>query len=96
MGCLIEIGHDVKIGKHCKIVSQTGICGGARLGDYVHIYGQSGVAENISIGAGAIVMARSGVTKNIDPGAVVSGLYARDHTEELKMWHRIRKFLGGK
>ena len=50
---LVQIGHNVVIGRHCVIVAQTGISGSAELGDFVVMGGQSGVVGHIKIGAGA-------------------------------------------
>lgn len=70
---LVQIGHNVQLGKFCVIVSQTGISGSTKLGDYVMTGGQSGFAGHISIGAGARVAAQSGVMRNVDPGEEVMG-----------------------
>lgn len=91
IGNLVEIAHDVKIGRGCLIVSQVGICGNAVIGDRVQIYGQSGIAERVKIGNGAVILAKSGVTKNIKDREKVSGMFSRHHIDELKMIARINK-----
>jgi UDP-3-O-[3-hydroxymyristoyl] glucosamine N-acyltransferase len=50
---LVQIGHNVVIGRHCVIVGQTGISGSTELGDYVVMGGQSGAVGHIKIGTGA-------------------------------------------
>ncbi|HPQ51333.1 MAG TPA: UDP-3-O-(3-hydroxymyristoyl)glucosamine N-acyltransferase, partial [Alphaproteobacteria bacterium] len=62
---LVQIGHNVKIGRACVIVAQVGIAGSSELGDFVVLAGQVGVAGHLKIGAMAKVAAQSGVTKNI-------------------------------
>ena len=52
---LVQIGHNVIIGRHCVIVAQTGISGSTELGDYVVMGGQSGAVGHIRIGTGAQV-----------------------------------------
>jgi UDP-3-O-[3-hydroxymyristoyl] glucosamine N-acyltransferase len=52
---LVQIGHNVVIGRHCVIVAQVGISGSTELGDFVVMAGQSGTAGHIRIGAGAQV-----------------------------------------
>src|SRR5438874_636008 len=47
---LVQIGHNVRIGKHCLLVSQVGIAGSAEVGDYVSMGGQSGISGHIKIG----------------------------------------------
>ncbi len=91
IGNLIDIGHDVVIGHDCKIVSQTGIASNVRIRDYVTIYGQVGIANNICIGEKAIVFAKSVVTKDVNDGQHVSGMYAMDHVEELKLQAKLRR-----
>jgi UDP-3-O-[3-hydroxymyristoyl] glucosamine N-acyltransferase len=70
---LVQIGHNVQIGKFCVIVSQTGISGSTQLGDYVMTGGQSGFAGHLKIGAGAKIAAQSGIMRDIPPGGEVMG-----------------------
>ncbi|MEQ8664495.1 MAG: UDP-3-O-(3-hydroxymyristoyl)glucosamine N-acyltransferase [Rhodospirillales bacterium] len=70
---LVQIGHNVRLGKGCIIVAQVGISGSTELGDFVSIGGQGGVAGHLSIGSGAQIAAQSGVMRNIDAGAKVGG-----------------------
>lgn len=64
---LVQIGHNVKIGRACVIVSQVGISGSTELGDFVVLAGQVGVAGHLKIGSMARVAAQSGILKNIPP-----------------------------
>lgn len=64
---LVQIGHNVKIGRGCILVSQVGVAGSSELGDFVVLAGQVGVAGHLKIGSMAKVAAQSGVTKNIPP-----------------------------
>ncbi len=52
---LVQIGHNVVIGRHCVIVAHVGISGSTELGDYVVMGGQSGTVGHIKIGTGAQV-----------------------------------------
>lgn len=70
---LVQIGHNVQIGKFCVIVSQTGISGSTKLGDFVMTGGQTGLAGHLKIGAGAKIAAQSGVMRDIDAGGEVMG-----------------------
>jgi UDP-3-O-[3-hydroxymyristoyl] glucosamine N-acyltransferase len=74
---LVQIAHNVQIGRHCVLVSQTGISGSTILGDYVVTGGQAGISDHISIGAGAAVGAQAGVLENIAPGTRVTGYPAK-------------------
>lgn len=64
---LVQIGHNVKIGRYCVIVAHVGISGSTQLGDYVMLGGQAGVAGHITIGAGARIAAQSGIMRDIPP-----------------------------
>lgn len=70
---LVQIGHNVKVGKHCLLVSQVGIAGSTELGDYVVLAGQVGVAGHLRIGAGAQVMAKSAVLNDVPEKMRVQG-----------------------
>lgn len=65
---LVQIGHNVKIGRGCIIVAQTGISGSTVLEDFVALGGQSGVAGHLHIGSGARVAAQSGIMRDIPAG----------------------------
>lgn len=67
---LVQVGHNVVLGKHCVIVSLVALAGSTRFGDYVTIAGQVGVGGHLEIASQVTLLARSGVTKNItEPGA---------------------------
>jgi UDP-3-O-[3-hydroxymyristoyl] glucosamine N-acyltransferase len=70
---LVQIGHNVVIGKHCIVVAQVGISGSTELEDYVVIGGQAGLVGHIKLGKGAQVGAQSGVSKSVAPGVTVFG-----------------------
>ena len=58
---LVQIGHNVRIGHHCLIVSQTGISGSTTIGNYVVIGGQVGIAGHIEIPDGIMIAGKSSV-----------------------------------
>ena len=82
---LVQIGHNCVIGRHCIIVSQTGISGSTRLGDYVTIGGQVGVAGHLEIADQVMLMAKSGVTKSITQSGAYTGFPARPLIEGRKV-----------
>ena len=65
---LVQVAHNVTIGEHCILVSQSGIAGSTKLGSYVILGGQVGLAGHLKIGNGASVGAQSGVMTNIPDG----------------------------
>jgi UDP-3-O-[3-hydroxymyristoyl] glucosamine N-acyltransferase len=70
---LVQIGHNVIIGRHCLLVALAGISGSSELGDMAVMGGQAGVAGHIKIGAGAQVAGASHVKDDVAPGARVGG-----------------------
>ena len=70
---LVQIAHNVVIGKHCLIVSQAGISGSTRIGNYVILAGQAGIVGHLEIGDGAVVAAQSGVSRSIKAREQVFG-----------------------
>lgn len=65
---LVQIAHNVAIGEHCLVVSQTGISGSTKLGNYVVLAGQVGLAGHLKIGDRVVIAAQSGVMHNIPDG----------------------------
>lgn len=65
---LVQIAHNVVIGKCCLIAAQVGISGSCTLGDGVVLAGQVGLADNTQIGDGAMIGAQSGVMKDVPAG----------------------------
>ncbi len=91
---LVQIAHNVVIGKHCVIVSQVGISGSSRLGDYVTLAGQVGVVGHIEIGTQAVVAAQSGVSKSIPAKQIWWGTPAgpiREEKEKVALINRLPK-----
>ncbi|MBI4723880.1 MAG: UDP-3-O-(3-hydroxymyristoyl)glucosamine N-acyltransferase, partial [Rhodomicrobium sp.] len=74
---LVQIAHNVVIGRHCVIAAQTGISGSTVLEDFVAMGGQCGLAGHIRIGAGAQIGAQSGVASDIPRGERWGGYPAK-------------------
>jgi UDP-3-O-[3-hydroxymyristoyl] glucosamine N-acyltransferase len=70
---LVQIGHNVKVGKHCLLVSQVGIAGSTELGDYVAVAGQSGFSGHLKIGNRVQVAAKSAVLDDVPDDTKVMG-----------------------
>ncbi|MDA8158565.1 MAG: UDP-3-O-(3-hydroxymyristoyl)glucosamine N-acyltransferase [Deltaproteobacteria bacterium] len=70
---LVQVAHNVIIGKNCVIAAQTGIAGSSEIGDNVTIGGQVGIAGHISIGNGVMIAAQSGVSNNVKDKEIISG-----------------------
>ena len=78
---LVQIGHNVVIGKHCVIVAQSGIAGSAELGDYVVMGAQSGILGHVKVGEGAQIAGLAHVKNDVEPGARMGGSPARPFKE---------------
>jgi UDP-3-O-[3-hydroxymyristoyl] glucosamine N-acyltransferase len=78
---LVQIGHNVKIGKHCLLVSQVGIAGSTELGDHVFVAGQSGFSGHLKIGHRVQVAAKSAVLADVPDDTKVMGSPAMPFNE---------------
>ncbi|MDD5434510.1 MAG: UDP-3-O-(3-hydroxymyristoyl)glucosamine N-acyltransferase [Nitrospira sp.] len=81
---LVQIAHNVVVGKHCVFAAQAGIAGSAALGNYVTLAGQAGVTGHVHVGNNVTVAGKGGVTKDIKDGQTVSGMPAIQHRDWLK------------
>jgi UDP-3-O-[3-hydroxymyristoyl] glucosamine N-acyltransferase len=81
---LVQIGHNVRLGRHCILSGQVGIAGSTLIGDGVMIGGQAAISDHLVIGAGARIAGKSGVMRDIEPGGAVGGYPA----VPLRQWHR--------
>ncbi len=91
---LVQIGHNVQIGRGCVLVAQSGVAGSSKLDDYVMLGAQGGIAGHLSIGKGAQIAAQSGVMRDVAPGASVCGAPAipiREFFRLVSIWQRQLK-----
>jgi len=88
---LVQIAHNVKIGKHCIIIAQAGISGSTVIEDNVIIAGQAGLVGHITVGEGATIAAQAGVTKSVATGTTVSGYPARPHDQAKRVNACVQK-----
>lgn len=81
---LVQIGHNVIIGRHCVIVAQSGISGSTELGDFVVMGGQSATVGHLKVGTGVQIAGGCALTHDADPGTKWGGKPARP----FKQWAR--------
>jgi UDP-3-O-[3-hydroxymyristoyl] glucosamine N-acyltransferase len=74
---LVQIAHNVVIGKHCLVVALSGLAGSSSLGDYVTVAAQVGIAGHLHVGNEATLMGRTGVMKNLEGKQIYMGTPAR-------------------
>jgi UDP-3-O-[3-hydroxymyristoyl] glucosamine N-acyltransferase len=70
---LVQIGHNVRLGKCCVVVAHAGISGSTVVDDFVQIGAQAGLAGHLRIGRGARIGAQAGIMSDLEPGAEVVG-----------------------
>jgi UDP-3-O-[3-hydroxymyristoyl] glucosamine N-acyltransferase len=82
---LVQIGHNVIIGKHCLICAQVGISGSTTLQDYVVLGGQVGVAGHITVGKGVKAGGQAGIHASVKPGSFINGTPAIPYMIERRL-----------
>jgi UDP-3-O-[3-hydroxymyristoyl] glucosamine N-acyltransferase len=88
---LVQIGHNVVLGRCCIIVAQVGISGSTILGDFVQVGGQAAMAGHLQIGAGAQIGAQSGVISDVEPKARLLGSPAQPVREFFRQIAILKK-----
>ncbi|MAX10299.1 MAG: UDP-3-O-(3-hydroxymyristoyl)glucosamine N-acyltransferase [Candidatus Marinimicrobia bacterium] len=88
---LIQIAHNVKIGKSCLIASGTAIAGTSIIGNNVSIGGQVGIVGHLKIGDNCMIGAKSLVTKSFTENLFISGNPAMLHKKRIKQDVALRK-----
>ena len=78
---LVQIAHNVRLGRCCVIVAQVGIAGSTVIEDFVQIGGQPAIAGHLTIERGAKIGAQAGVMSDVPPGAILVGSPARPRQE---------------
>ena len=84
---LVQIGHNVVIGRHCLVAGNAGISGSVTIGDFVMIGGGVGIKDNVTIGSGARIAGASAVSSDVPAGEAWGGFPAIP----VEQWQRERK-----
>ncbi|MFN2371348.1 MAG: UDP-3-O-(3-hydroxymyristoyl)glucosamine N-acyltransferase [Candidatus Krumholzibacteriia bacterium] len=87
----IQIGHNVRIGRHCALSAQTGISGSSVLGDGVTAGGQVGVGDHLTIGDGVRIGGKSGIVRSVPAGQSVFGYPALEAGEASRIAGALRR-----
>jgi UDP-3-O-[3-hydroxymyristoyl] glucosamine N-acyltransferase len=88
---LVQIGHNVVLGRCCVIVAQVGISGSTVLEDCVRVGGQAGIPGHVRIGQGAEIGAQAGIISDVDPGARVVGSPAQPLKDYFRQIAKLKK-----
>ncbi len=90
---LVQIGHNVRLGRCCVIVAQSGISGSTVLGDFVQLGGQAGLTGHLTIGDGARVGAQAGVMDDVAAKADVVGAPAVPSRQFFRDYATLRRMV---
>ena len=82
---LVQVAHNVVIGKHCILCAQVAIAGSTTLEDYVVLGGQVAVAGHLTIGKGAKAGGQSGISGDVPSGGFVNGTPAMPYMLERRL-----------
>ena len=82
---LVQIAHNVRIGRNCVLAAHTGLSGSVVVGDGVRFGGRAGVGDHTTIGAGASIAAGGGVLRDVPAGETWSGTPAKP------LWQYLRE-----
>ncbi len=94
---LVQIGHNVRLGRGCVVIAQAGVAGSATLEDFVILAAQSGVAGHITVAPGTQLAARSGLMRDSEPGAKLAGnpaIQAKEYFRQMAVLAKITKDRG--
>lgn len=94
---LVQVGHNVRVGRGCILVSQSGVAGSTVLEDFSVLAAQAGVAGHLRIGKGAQVGAAAGVMRDVPAGQKVAGapaMPAREFFRLVAIWQRLLRTKG--
>ncbi|HLX97181.1 MAG TPA: UDP-3-O-(3-hydroxymyristoyl)glucosamine N-acyltransferase [Roseiarcus sp.] len=91
---LVQIGHNVVIGRHAVLVAQSGVSGSSAIGDFAALGGQAGIAGHLTIGAGAQIAAAAGVMTDIPAGERWAGAPAKPVREFFREVAALKRLAG--
>jgi UDP-3-O-[3-hydroxymyristoyl] glucosamine N-acyltransferase len=91
---LVQIGHNVVVGRHCIFVSQSGVSGSTVIGDFAALGGQAGLTGHLDIGAGAQIAAHAGVMNDVPAGERWAGAPAGPVRQFFREVAAVRKLAG--
>lgn len=88
---LVQVAHNVTMGNHTVMCSQSGIAGSTHIGQYVTLAAQVGVAGHLTVGDQAILAARTGAISNLDGGQAYFGAPCSPYKDAMKQYAALRR-----
>ena len=92
---LVQIGHNVRLGRCCVIVAQAGIAGSTVLEDFVQVGGQAALTGHLRIGTGARIGGQAGVIGDVAPGAALMGTPAQPRQSFFRQIATLKRLTRG-
>lgn len=86
---LVQVAHNVHIGRNCIFAGQSGVAGSVTIGDNVMVGGAVSISDHLVIGSNARIAGKSGVARDVADGETVGGYPA----VPVRQWHRQTTFL---
>ena len=94
---LVQVAHNVQIGKHTGIAAQVGIAGSTKVGDYCRLGGQTGIAGHLHVGDHVTAVGRAGITRSFPKGHItLSGTPAFENKKFLSCYARFKNLVPSK
>ena len=91
MDNLVQVGHNVILGRDCVLAAKVAIAGSTVVGDRVMLGGRSAVRDNLTIGQDAVITGASVVLSDVPQGAIMMGHPARERHEEFQTMKELRR-----
>ncbi len=88
---LVQIAHNVQVGRKCVVVAMAGVAGSATIGDRVVIAAQAGIPDHAKIGDDCLIMPQAGVAGDLPPRSYVGGSPAEPRKEFLNNLMQIKR-----
>ena len=88
---LVQLGHNVKVGRTCLICGCVAVGGSTVIGDRVVLGGKAAVADHLTIGANSVITGNSGVASNVPPGRIMMGYPAVRMDQNVEIYKALRR-----
>jgi UDP-3-O-[3-hydroxymyristoyl] glucosamine N-acyltransferase len=90
---LVQVGHNVRTGRGCVLVAQSGVSGSTRLGDFVTIAAQAGLTGHLMVGDRARIGAQAGVMRDVPAGMDMLGSPALPVKDAMRGFTLLRRLV---
>jgi UDP-3-O-[3-hydroxymyristoyl] glucosamine N-acyltransferase len=88
---LVQIAHNVEIGKHTVFAGQSGVSGSTKIGEFCVIGGQAGIGGHLKIGNNVKIQGQTGVLRNIPDNKQIQGTPAIDFNDYYRSYAYFKK-----